>query len=94
MAYTVCSLQGKVGHIIDLSNGSLGMFHCCPCLNICVSRTGIIFIAVLVIVPVVAATVVIMIAAGPVVTIIIIVIIISLVRRALSFFVTALGPAF
>ena len=97
VACAVSSLWGKIDFIIDFFDGSLGMFHHCPCLDICICGVHIIIVVVvLVVILVMAAAVVVMISARSitVIVIIIIVIVISPAGWALSFFVTTLGPAF
>jgi len=97
MAHAISSLQGKVDFVIDFFDGSLGTFHHCPCLDVCICGVCVIVgVVVPVIIPVVAAAVVIAISARSVTVIVIImtVIVISPTGQALSFFVATLGPAF
>ena len=90
MAHAVSSLQGKVDFIIDFFDGSLGAFHHCPCLNVRICRVRVIVgVVVPVVIPVPTAAVVVAISPRSVT-----VIVISPAGRALSFFVTTLGPAF
>jgi hypothetical protein len=63
MAHAVCSLQGKVGFVIDFFNGGLGAFHHCPCLDVRGCRIGIVFVIVPVVIPVAATAVTVVIAA-------------------------------
>src|SRR6267142_2147993 len=64
MACAVSSLQEKVDFIIDFFDGSLGMFHHCPCLDVHVCGVRVVVgVVVLVVIPVVAAAVVVTISA-------------------------------
>src|SRR6266850_502426 len=97
MACAVSSLQEKVDFVIDFFNGSLGAFHCCPCLDVRVCGVHVVVgVVVLVVIPVVATAVVVAISARSVTVIVIImtVIVISPAGQVLSFFVATLGPAF
>jgi|SRR6266850_692712 len=90
VAHTVSSLQGKVDFVIDFFDSSLGAFHHCPCLDVCVCGVHIIIgVVVLVVIPVATAAVVVANSARSVT-----IIVISPAGRVLSFFVTTLGPAF
>src|SRR6267142_1955170 len=97
MARAVSSLQGKVDFVIDFFDGSLGAFHRCPCLDVCICGVCVIIgVVVPIVIPVAATTIVVAILARSVTVIVIImaVIVISPAGRALSFFVATLGPAF